>query len=266
MRSPLTILLFLLIAFTTRAQHATHGVGVLIGTATIQTDYGQKNNFLSSYGNNAISLSLAHYVHFFNVDTRWNADNEFNNHVMLKTELNLLTTANFEHYGAYTLGNSDLAKRLREMTGSVSMMGIGFQGEYYFNDLKEFMFPYSDMKWNPFVSIGFKYTSYTNTLTSTFDSGDWRSDPSILPVKYQDPDNIAVGDGKAFSLTLGTGTRYKVSEKLDAIANFNWQYFFSDAIDGLQTNNSSNSSNEWLLNFQVGLVYHLNFSSGLFSK
>lgn len=248
-----------MIAFTTKAQHLTHGVGVLIGGASIQSDYG-----LSPARNSPLSFSLVHYVHFFNVDMRWNAYSKFNNHVMLRTELNLLTKADFEHSGKYTLLDTDLAPLLRAMRGSVSMMSVGFQGEYYFNDLKEFMFPYTDMKWNPFLSIGFKYTSYNNTLTSSL--GDWRADLSLIPPKYRDPENRAIGNGKAFSFTLGGGIRYKVSEKLDAVTNFSFQSFFSDAIDGLQTTSTSNSNNESLVHFQVGLVYHLNFSSGLFSK
>jgi opacity protein-like surface antigen len=150
------------------------------------------------------------------------------------------------------------------MKGSVSLFNVGIQGEYYFKDLREFMFPYSDIKWNPYVSLGFKYSRYTNTLTS--DLGDWQTDPTVLPLKYRGANQTAVGSGNAFSLTLGAGTRYKLSEKFDLAANFNWQYFFSDAIDGLQTDHVSNKKNEWLIHLQVGIIYHLNFSGGIFCK
>jgi hypothetical protein len=59
---------------------------------------------------------------------------------------------------------------LRVMKGTLSLSSFGVQGEYYFKDLREFMFPYSEMKWNPFISLGFKFSNYTNTLTS--DLGD----------------------------------------------------------------------------------------------
>ena len=177
MRKPLKILFFFLIVYTVKAQHLTHDVGVFIGTATIQTDYGQRDNFLSSYGNSALSFSLVHYLHFFNVDTRWNSEDDLANHVMIKSELNLMTKADFQHHGQYTIGNNTLAQQLRAMTGSISMTSIGIQGEYYFKDLREFMFPYSDIKWNPYFSAGLKYSLYTNTLNSTL--GDWRSDITV---------------------------------------------------------------------------------------
>ena len=264
MRKPLKILFFLLIAYSTKAQHLTHDVGVFLGTATIQTDYGQRDEFFSSYGNSALSFSLVHYLHFFNVDTRWNSEDDLANHAMIKSEFNLMTTANFEHHGRYIIGENLLAQQLRAMKGSISLMNIGIQGEYYLKDLREFMFPYSDIKWNPYVSLGFKYSRYTNTLTSEL--GDWRTDNTVLPLKYRGEGQLAVGSGNAFSLVIGAGTRYKLSEKFDLAANFNWQYFFSDAVDGLQANHVSNKNNEWLIHLQVGIIYHLNFSGGIFCK
>jgi hypothetical protein len=264
LRKPLKILFFLVFAYSTNAQHLTHDVGVFLGTATIQTDYGQRDNFLSSYGNSALSFSLVHYLHFFNTDTRWNSDDDLANHMMIKTEFNLMSTANFKHHGKYIEGNSTLAVQLRAMKGTSTITNFGIQGEYYFKDLREFMFPYSEMKWNPYVSLGFKYSLYKNTLTS--DLGDWRSDITVLPLKYRQPGQLDIGSGSAFSLILGAGTRYKLSEKFDLAANFNWQYFFSDAIDGLQTDDISNKKNEWLVHLQVGVIYHLNFAGGIFCK
>jgi len=253
-----------LITLSARGQHFTHDVGLFIGTATIQTDYGQRENFLSSYGNSALSLSFVHYLHFFNIDTRWNAENDLANHVMIKSEFNIMTTANFQHHGRYIEGNSELALQLRAMKGSVKLTNFGVQAEYYFKDLREFMFPFSEIKWNPYLSLGLKYSRYKNTLTS--DLGDWRTDISVLPGKYTAPGNLAVGNGGSFSFILGAGTRYKLSEKFDLAGNFNWQFFFSDAVDGLQANHLSNKNNEWLIHLQVGIIYHLNFSGGIFCK
>ena len=68
----------------------------------------------------------------------------------------------------------------------------------------------------------------------------------------------------AFSLAVGLGTRFKVAPKIDLVAQFTYQYFFSDQVDGLQAPVIENRNNEWLLNLQFGVVYHLNFSSPLF--
>lgn len=264
MKRPLKILFFLIVTFSANAQHLTHDVGVFIGTATIQTDYGQRDEFFSSFGNSALSFSLVHYLQFFNIDTRWNSKNDIANHVMVKSEFNFLSKETFKHHGTYTVGNTQLAQQLRAMTGTITMTSIGIQGEYYMKDLREFMFPYSDIKWNPYFSFGFKYSLYTNTLNSTL--GDWKTDKTVLPLKYRADGQLAIGSSSALSLIIGAGTRYKLSEKFDLAANFNWQYFFSDAVDGLQAIHASNKNNEWLVHLQVGVIYHLNFAGGIFCK
>jgi hypothetical protein len=264
LKRPLKILLFLIVTLSAKAQHLTHDVGVFAGTATIQTDYGQRDEFFSSFGNSAISFSLVHYLQFFNIDTRWNSDNEIANHLMIKSEFNFLSKETFKHHGTYTVGNNLLAQQLRAMSGTITMTSIGMQAEYYLKDLREFMFPYSDIKWNPYFSLGFKYSLYTNTLNSTL--GDWRTDITVLPSKYQGANQLSIGSGSALSFTLGAGTRYKLSEKFDLAANFNWQFFFSDAVDGLQAVHISNKNNEWLIHLQFGVIYHLNFAGGIFCK
>lgn len=258
------VVLLLLISFSTKAQHITHDVGLFIGTGSIQTDYGQRYDFSSSYANRVISLSLTHYFHFFNQDIRWNSNNPFKNHVMLKSEINIMTKENFSHHGTYVTGNSDLAKQLRAMKGSINLMSFGFSLEYYLKDLLEYMVPYSDIKWNPYGTIGLKYSFFKNDLTS--DLGDWRNDITVLPTKYRTPGALDIGSGSSASVVLGLGTRYKLSEKLDLSAIFNWQYFLSDSVDGLRADVPENKYNEWLINLQVGVIYHLNFSNALFCK
>lgn len=262
LKNYLKIVFFLLISFSSTAQNLTHEIGVFAGTATIQTDYGQRNNFLSSYGNSSLSFSVIHYLHFFNKNTQWNSQEDLLNHFMVKTELNYMAEESFKNYGEYTEGDSPSAIRLRNMIGTISMVNFGFQLEYYYKELKEFMYPYSEIKWNPYLSLGFKYSSYYNTLKSNL--GDWRADITILPIKYRTPGHLAVGSGGAFSFVLGAGTRYKLNEKFDLAANFNWQFFFSDAVDGLQANVPENKNNEWLIHFQLGIIYHLNFGKGIF--
>lgn len=265
MKKFLKILFFLTIALSAKAQHLTHDIGVFAGTATLQTDYGQRGEFLSSYGNSSLSFSLVHYLHFFNIDTRWDSKGDvftnLLNHLMIKTELNFMEKEGFQHHGEYAEGNNPSAILLKNMTGTISMISFGFQAEYYF---KDFLFPYSDMNWNPYLSLGFKYSNYKNTLKSNL--GDWRTDITVLPLKYRTPGNLNVGKGGAYSYVLGAGTRYKLSEKFDLATNFNWQFFFSDAIDGLQANVTENKNNEWLINLQIGVIYHLNLSGRSFCE
>jgi opacity protein-like surface antigen len=257
LRTPLKILFLLLIVYSTKAQHLTHDVGVFIGPSTIQNDYAKKEGFFDLYAINGLSISLVHYLHFFNVNNRWNSKKGIANHLMVKSEFNFLSKNTFENLGKYTLGTSPEAQKLKAMTGTATISNIAVHGEYYLKDLKDFMFPYSDIKWNPYVSVGFAFSFFTNTLNSTL--GDWRNDMTILPEKYRADGEVAIGSDTALSFSLGAGTRYKLSEKYDVAVNFNSQFFFSDAIDGLQSQHSSNKYNEWIIHLQVGIIYHLNF-------
>ena len=227
----------------------------------METDYGkEEEGFLDQFAISTLSVSVVYYLQFFEQDTRWNSKKSIANHLMLKSEFNFLSKKNYKQLGEFTTGNGLEAQKLAAMTGTVTVSSIGIQGEYYFKDLSKFMFPNSEIKWNPYLNIGLAYSFYTNTLESSFGSGDWRQDITILPEKYRDSGELDVGSGSTFSFILGAGTRYKLSKKFDLAANLNWQYFFSDTLDGLKSNDVSNKYNEWLLNFQVGIIYHLNFS------
>jgi hypothetical protein len=247
------------------AQHTTHDIGVFAGLSIIQTDFGQRDNFKSSAANGSLSLTVAHYMHFFNQERRWNSDKEVFNNLMVKTELSYVTNNTFQHHGFWTeLAGTDLARQLNAMTSTINMFVIGVQLEYYLNNLEEFIYPYSDSSFNPYFTFGLKYAFYNNKLTSTL--GDWESDITLLPVKYRTPGALAVGSGGALAFTMGLGTRYKLTDKLDLSAQFQWQTFFSDAIDGLQADVIENKNNEWATSFQFGVVYHLNFNEPLFDK
>lgn len=251
----------LLVNQVTNAQFFTHDVGFHAGTATIQTDYGVRNNYLSSYGNSAISLSFTHTLHFFNKDPRWNADHKIWSYLALRSELNIITNGNFQHHGRFVNESTDLGRQLRAMTGTTNITNVGFQLEYYMRCLKDFIYPWSDIRWNPYVLAGLQYTMFSNTLNSTL--GDWEQDITVLPNKWRTPGALDVGKGTTFAATFGAGIRYKFNPKIDFNLQFNWQFFFSDAVDGLQANVIENKNNEWLLNLQFGVIYHLNFDRPL---
>jgi len=251
-----------LVHLSVNAQHFTHDIGFHAGTATMQTDYGLRNNFLSSYGNSAISLSFTHTLHFFNKDPRWNSDHKIWSYLALRSEVNIITNANFQHYGEFAEQNTDLGTQLRAMTGTTSVISFGFQLEYYLRCLKDFIYPWSDMKWNPYVLAGLQYSIFNNDMTSTL--GDWRQDINVLPAKWRVPGALDIGPGTTFAGTFGGGIRYKFNSKIDLNLQFNWQFFFSDAVDGLQASVLENKNNEWLLNLQFGVIYHLNFDKPLF--
>ena len=214
----------------------------------------------------AMSVSLVHYLTFYNRNDRWNARYRLIDDIAIKTEINYMTTDDLRHHGKYVeSGGGPLTNRqkLRDMRGSVSLFNIGVSGEYHFNDLRSFSAYYSDYKWNPYISLGIMYSMYENDLTTEHGDGDWRSNTNLLYTVWQPDDAKAIGKGSTGSAVFGAGIRYKLDERMDLSALARWQYFFNDNVDGLKADVPQNKYNEWLVSFQVGVIWHLNFSDPL---
>lgn len=262
MKTPITIIFVIVFILEFKAQHYTHDIGGFVGSTSLQTDYGERGHFGSEINNKDMSFSVAHYLSFYNRTLRWDPNNVLHNHLMVKTVIQYVKNTDIEHHGYWASKKSYGGEQLRAMKGTVRMLNLGINLEYFLRPLEEFVYPYSDMSLNPFFTFGIQYSFYNNGLKS--DLGDWQQNPSVLPTKYQNENHLALGAGETFALNMGLGTRYKLTPKLDLVAQFNYMYFFSDKIDGLQAEVFENKNNEWALNLQLGLVYHLNFSTPLF--
>lgn len=252
--------------YTFDNKHLTHDVGIFVGPYSIQSDYGQRYDLQSEIGNMALSVSLVHYLTFYNRNARWNARYRIIDDIAIKTEINFLTTDDLRHHGKYIIGGGPNSNRqkLRDMRGSVSMLNVGVSAEYHLRDLRTFSAYYSDFNWLPYISFGLMYSMFENDLTTEHGNGDWRSNPTLLFTKWQNWQDRAVGKGSTGSAVLGAGIRYKLTERMDLSALARWQYFFSDNVDGLNAKNDpANKYNEWLVSLQVGVIWHLNFSDPL---
>ncbi|QTE21909.1 THC0290_0291 family protein [Polaribacter cellanae] len=262
MKKPSTILFVIVFFLEIKAQHYTHDIGGFVGSTSLQTDYGERNDFGSELKNQGISFSVAHYLSFYNRTLRWDPNNVLHNYLMVKTSLQYLTKTKMKHHGIYASKQSYAGEQLRSMKGTVRMINLGVHLEYFLHSLEEFVYPYSDISFNPYFTFGFEYSFFNNTVTS--DLGDWQNDITVFPEKYQKKGHIEVGANESFVFSIGFGTRYKLTKNIDLATQINYQYFFSDKVDGLQAAVFENKNNEWALNIQVGLIYHLNFSLPLF--
>jgi len=237
------------------AQSYVHDLGVHSGLSMFQTDYGERNNFLSSYGNAGFSFSLTHTLHFFNISNRWNASNHLFTHLALRSEANF-TSANLVHFGRYVEGQGELATKLNAMTGKVSTSNFGTQLEIYLFSMRDYMYNYNNKKWNLYGLFGVHYTGYKNELNSTL--GDWTQNPTVLPTKWQPDDAKFIGNNGTVSITAGGGVRKKLNDMIDFNLQFNWRWFGTDYLDGLNADVQENQNKDWLINIQLGLIYHLN--------
>lgn len=247
--------------YASHGQHLTHDVGIHVGTNTIQTDYGERGDFLSQYGNVGTSISLTHTMHFFNTKRRWITDRSFLSRIAIRSELNVVTGNKLKHFGQWVERDSYVAEQLRAMDGEISFTSVGVQLEYYINKLGDFLNNSYDIKWNPYILAGVQYAFYNNKLESQM--GDWTVNRSVLPEKYRADGAVDVGNGTSLASTFGFGTRYNLFDGLNLNLQFNWQYFFTDALDGLLPDVEENQNNEWLVNMQLGVIYNLNYDRPL---
>ncbi|WP_405608672.1 THC0290_0291 family protein [Polaribacter sp. Asnod1-A03] len=256
MRIFLTIVFVIFSSLQLKAQYNTYEIGGFIGFNNMQTDYGQPDEFSSYFKQNGQSLSIAHYIHFYELTQRWNRKYGLHDHLMIKTELQYISNS-FSHNDIYSNSNSENGIKLKAMETTVNMLNTGVNAEYYLKSLTNFFNPYANVSFNPYVGVGVNYFFYNNDLTTSL--GDWENDPTLLPEKFSG-DALEVGSGHGFAVNFYGGARYKLTHKTDLALQVSSQYFFSDKIDALDAKVEENQSNEIMLNFQLGLVYHLNFN------
>ncbi|NLP57641.1 glutamate dehydrogenase [Lutibacter sp. B1] len=248
-----------------KAQHSgkSHEIGIIAGSASFTTDYGQRNNFMSNVGGNVgMGIGLVYYMNFTNYRYKWNQRTRyFNEHFRIRAELSYMS-AKLDHFGKYVdkSETSYGADQLRAHHGETKLINVGAQLEFHWVDIVDFgsrRIP--DLKWSPYLSAGVFVDFYDPTISS--DLGDWR-DPDILYPKWDpniDPKAARDDSGITLSATLGIGTRYKLGEYSDILIESRWQYFFSNYVDGLNSRpDPANKYNDWLLWVHVGYVYYLN--------
>jgi hypothetical protein len=250
LKKPITVIATILCIYQFNAQNLNHDLGILIGSTNLQSDYGSPESIPGSFTNNGTSLTIAHYLGFSNGYSRWN-QRKLLDHLRVKTEIKYLINGDFEHTGKYSKKNNSNAEKLSAMKGSLKMFDLGINLEYYMFSVDEINnFNYSTYL-NPYVSFGFKYSFYTNGITSEL--GNWEEDRTLLADWYSGKVDLDVGKNNAFSFCSGIGIRNMLTPKIDLVAQVSFQYFFSDSIDGL-----IHTKNDSSVNIQLGIIYQLN--------
>lgn len=261
--------LFFFFLLNVQAQdESSHEIGFISGSASFTTDYGQRNHFMSNVGGNVgFGMGLIYYYNFTDYRYRWNErTNYWAEHFRVRGELSYMA-AELDHFGEWinaidgdTGQISEWAQKLRDHHGKTYLINLGAQLEFHIVDIVDFgsrRIP--DLQWSPYASIGV-FTEFYNPSVNS-DAGNWR-DPGVLYPKWDINDfPTAVRDtpGITMSVTMGVGTRKKLSYYSDIVIESRWQYFFSNYVDGLHARqDSANKFNDWLLWVHVGYIYYLN--------
>jgi hypothetical protein len=254
--------LVLLLAFQLHAQDETsHEIGIIAGSASFTTDYGQRHNFMANVGGNVgPGIGIVYYLNFTDYRYRWNQrTNYWAEHFRIRAELSYMK-AELDHFGKWAEEQTLGGEKLRAHHGKTYLVNLGAQLEFHWVDIVDFgsrRIP--DLKWSPYLSVGAFVDFYNPSLYS--ERGDWR-DPGVLYWKWDIndfPKAVRDSKGVTMSATLGLGTRRRLGEYSDILIESRWQYFFSNYVDGLNARlDPANKYNDWLLWVHIGYIYYLN--------
>ncbi len=241
-----TVFLVLLMYITVTAQDLKSEFGFFTGLVSMQTDYGERGHFGSSYANIGFGVGGVYYMSFDDQRKRWN-DKMGLSHFRIRAELSYIQV-NLKHRGKYTYGNSNFTKLYNAMDGKASIFNYGMQLEYA-------LFSFSgDEKFNPYLSLGFLGNRNKSKITSSL--GDVALNSNLLPSIYRDGINTEATNSTAIIVGVGTRIKPKNNFKSTYLIDFRWQRFNSDLIEGLSPKIEANKYNDWLFFVSVGYVFN----------
>ncbi|MBE8727339.1 THC0290_0291 family protein [Flavobacterium hungaricum] len=260
----LFITLFALFGISTAATaqlNLAQEIGIFAGPVTLQSDFGERNNFDTNVGNTGFGIGIMHFINFSAANNR---ESFFTEHFKVRTDLSFSKTT-LKHFGHWVehKPNGVFAQQLKNMYASSSILGLGTQLEFSpFMKIHDFENTIGAL--SPYGSIGFQVSYYSTKIGSNL--GDIRL-PAVTPGKYLTPsDGRAHGfsseNGVALSATAALGVHYKLSTMSDLMFETRFQMYNSDWIDGLNPNKdiyTENKSNDWQVWFNFGYIYYLEF-------
>lgn len=235
-----------------------HEVGAFLGPSIMKSDYGQRNDASSSFGNTGFAIGLIHYLNF---SSKSMSAAYFKEHFKVRSELSFYKTT-LNHFGEWVEnGNSIGKQQLKAMEGKSSILNLGAQLEYFpFSKIHDFENTIG--AFSPYVSLGILYNFYNVASSSTM--GELGTEEATFP-KYLVPSDghsygFSTENRSTWSLVYGIGTRYKLNRMSDLLIEGRLQYYGSDWLDGLNPNKeiyTENKYNDWQVGLTFGYIFYL---------
>ncbi|GAG73665.1 unnamed protein product, partial [marine sediment metagenome] len=87
-----SIFLLIFSSFTYAQDEKSHEIGIISGSASFTTDYGQRNDFMSNVGGNVgMGIGVVYYLNFTDYRYRWNErTNYWAEHFRIRGELSYM--------------------------------------------------------------------------------------------------------------------------------------------------------------------------------
>ena len=249
----------------------SHEIGAIVGPVQFRSDFGNRFDEKTNFGNSGIGVGIIHYINFaYRADCNCRSkDTYFNDHFKLRSEVSWNYTE-LDHHGKWVAPErtSAAADKLRAHHGVAENFDVGMQLEYFPLSIRSFQS--LTYRYAPFVSLGVHYTNskpqaWTDYGNKNIYDGDniydhWYANPILLPPvpvgqKREYPINL--DPTNALSIVASIGVRYKLTELSDLMLDMRWQYYGNDWIDGFNHKLDYNKFNDWLLWLNFGYIYYL---------
>ena len=253
----ITLLLLFGLSNSVTAQFGfSHEIGAIIGPVALQSDYGERHDFSTNFGNTGYGIGIIHYLNFsYKAECNcYTPETYFNDHFKLRSELSYNKTE-LQHFGKWVdpSRTSLFANQLRAMRGSTAVTNVGMQLEFFPLSIREFTATLGSFA--PFISLGGQFSFYDPKAWSLLGP---LNTPISTPIKYY---NATTNQGgTVWSIVSSVGCRYKLTELSDLMVDFRLQYYFSNWVDGLNpdpTIYTENKANDWNVWFNFGYIYYL---------
>ena len=228
-------------------------VGVIAGPAGFFTDYGERWNVKNNLDNGGFGVGLVHYMNFaFKPECSCRPTSLwFTKYFRIRNEIDYLRS-NLDHYGPVAEKNSLGGQQLRAMHGETQVIEAGTSLEYHFLGIKkarDFGYLFA-----PYISLGVHFVHYRPTAYS--DLGPLDS-PKVLFDTFED--GLFLEPGNTFAILGSAGLRYRLSRFSDLQLEARATYYDTDKLEGLDVQGPQNKFNDFVLWFNVGYIYYLDF-------
>lgn len=241
-----TLVLMLLSIFTFTFAQDEEGIiinneiSVFLGPTLMQTDYGEAKSISSSTSNIGFGYGIAYSADFSNSRPESKSGVIFTKHVKLKAELSY-SKASLEYDGAPIENNSQVSS-FKAMKGETKLLNLGIFSEIYLFNLS------NQHKFQPYFVGGISYSSAKPSMNTN------ETLPSIyLPEK----ENVFMEKQNSFSLSAGVGSRFDLNDEAGVFFEYRLNTFFSDKIEGLESDFAGNNNNDALTLFNFGVVFYI---------
>jgi hypothetical protein len=240
-------------------------IGIICGPVAFQSDYGERNDLSTNAGNTGFGIGIIYYLNFSDKQSYHYSRQQtyFDEHFKLRSELSYSHTK-LKHFGRWVDKDNGLlgVQQLRAMRGSVTLINVGLQLEYFPLNIRDFNATVGSFA--PFISFGGQFSYYNPNAYSLLGplGTEENTFPKYLTPSDGKPHGYTSDSGNVWSAIASVGTKYKLSPLTDLMVDLQLQYYFSDWVDGLNANPElykENRANDSIIWFNVGYIYYLEY-------